>query len=1310
MRQENLLQEIEILRSQVAELQDVRARLAFMEQAFHEVREQFGLFHENALFVRQALDEEGRILELSPTLPAALGYALEEVVGRRLEDFLTPACREQFRKIFPTIKSSTDLHRMELDMVGSDGAVISTVSYGLGDRDPQDRYKLTIRTLLENRELHEKPQEVEESENRLAVALDGAGLGIWDWDLVTGDAYWTEKTHELLGYEAGEFETNIKNWKKLVHPEDWPNVSKNLNLHIEGKAHLFRAEYRIVNKEGQWQWVQARGKVFMSDADGKPVRMTGVLTDITDRNKAEEERRRLNRALRTLTLCNQALVRAQDDTTLIEDICRILVEHGGYGAAWIGFVEPDDCNAVRLVAQAGLNEESLNVVPIDRPDPERGPGLTGSVIHTGRPIISRNISCDPDPWPAALLAHGYSSSAALPLNRDDRVLGVLTLYATETDAFDREEVKMLSELADDIAYGVDALRAHAERELAESVRRAMDRRLFDIIEFLPDATFVIDQKKRIIAWNKACEEITGVPKQAMLGKGDYAYADAFFGERRPILIDLLDLPAPDLEATYKFVNRKGRLIFAESYIQRLRDGQGAHLWGVAAPLFDQNGRRTGAIEVVRDVTEYKHVEQALRESELKHRTLFDTAGEAILLMRRDRCIELNSRTPAVFGCSRDEILDAPFHEFSPPTQPDGRRSKDKALEKIDLALNQGPQNFEWEHRRRDGTRFMAEVSLNRIDLDGETLVQAIVRDITDRKKAEERLLESERKYRELVENANSIILRWTRDGKITFLNEFGQQFFGYTAEEIIGRHVIGTIVPETDSDGRELAPLMDRIQADPKGFEKNVNENMLRSGERVMITWTNKIVPDEQGGVAEILSIGMDISELERAKEEIQERNTELRSINRIVSALTGFTDLKTVLENVLDEALDLVELDGGAICLTGPDETLRYTVDRSFSESTILDPSANNVKVGGGLCGDCTGATAPLILGNRSKVLERASRESIQAESINFHIALPLNTADKCVGVLCLFSRSDKTPSEQRLELIETVTGQIALAIVNAQLYEASQRHAVELEQTVAERTRELADAKERAEAADQLKSAFLANMSHELRTPLNSIIGFTGIILQGLAGPLTAEQTKQLEMVRSSSRHLLELINDVLDISKIEAGQLEVACDRFDLRETINKIADVVRPLAEKKGLTLRSQIAPGIGEAVGDQRRVEQILLNLLNNAIKFTDNGEIALEAEPLPDMNSPTEISERTQARISVSDTGIGIKPEDLALLFQPFKQIDSGTERNYEGTGLGLAICRRLADLMGGHVNAVSTRKKGSVFTFTFPLQGSGSS
>ena len=259
-------------------------------------------------------------------------------------------------------------------------------------------------------------------------------------------------------------------------------------------------------------------------------------------------------------------------------------------------------------------------------------------------------------------------------------------------------------------------------------------------------------------------------------------------------------------------------------------------------------------------------------------------------------------------------------------------------------------------------------------------------------------------------------------------------------------------------------------------------------------------------------------------------------------------------------------------------------------------------------------------------------------------------------------------------------------------------------LEHKVAERTGELEVALVRAEAADRLKSAFLATMSHELRTPLNSIIGFTGILAQGLAGPLNEEQAKQLGMVRGSARHLLALINDVLDISKIEAGQLDVRADPFDLPELLKSATASVLPLADKKGLTLTASVSPMLGEMVSDRRRVEQILLNLLNNAIKFTETGGATLTADRIDGYQPVSGGAPCSAVRLRVRDSGIGIAAGDLSGLFQPFRQIDTGLSRQHEGTGLGLAICRRLASLLGGEISAASEPGRGSVFTVVLPL------
>lgn len=641
-----------------------------------------------------------------------------------------------------------------------------------------------------------------------------------------------------------------------------------------------------------------------------------------------------------------------------------------------------------------------------------------------------------------------------------------------------------------------------------------------------------------------------------------------------------------------------------------------------------------------------------------------------------------------------------------------------------------------------------------VTFEGKPCLVGVGIDISARREAENKLAESEQKYRELVQYANSIILRWNAEGKITFLNEFGQKFFGYAEDEIIGRHVLGTIVPTTETSGRDLGQLMDEICAAPEAYEQNINENVRSNGERVWIAWTNRIIRDERGHLIEIMSVGTDVTARRRA--EAARLEAELRFHTLFEQTPVGVVVADAVTGSIIEANRQAARQLGYArqeLCaLTihdidahGPrhdaEHLIRYGNDQYETQHRTKGGTIRDVLVSAQLL-ELNGhpfAHSVFLDITERKHAEAKLRESeahlLEAQRIakigSWEVDLgneQVKWSDQIFDIFGL-SRAERIDAPQnhleyvhpedldrlRLARAAAFRGETVLDLqYRIVLEDGSEKIVHELARlrrdlhgvpvalsgtlhdvTDRERVAAEEEKRHRAEAADRIKSAFLATMSHELRTPLNSIIGFTGIMLQGLAGPINDEQNKQLDMVRRSARHLLALVNDVLDISKIEAGQVEVAQAAFNASASIEKVIALVRSHAEAKHLGLMVRVEPTLGTIVSDERRFEQILLNLMNNAIKFTDTGRVGLDAGTVTDDPSVLEIR--------VSDTGIGIRPEDLPTLFQPFRQIDSGLSRKHEGTGLGLAICRRLATLLGGDIHVESTWGEGCTFTLTLP-------
>jgi len=290
--------------------------------------------------------------------------------------------------------------------------------------------------------------------------------------------------------------------------------------------------------------------------------------------------------------------------------------------------------------------------------------------------------------------------------------------------------------------------------------------------------------------------------------------------------------------------------------------------------------------------------------------------------------------------------------------------------------------------------------------------------------------------------------------------------------------------------------------------------------------------------------------------------------------------------------------------------------------------------------------------------------------------LAVPLIAEDQLVGALIVMRKRAGTFAAEEVALLQTFATQSALAIQNARLF------------------REIADKSRQLEVASQHKSEFLANMSHELRTPLNAIIGFSEVLTDRMFGELNEKQEEYLKDIYASGTHLLSLINDILDLSKIEAGRMELELTDFDIPTALDNAIVLVRERAARHGISLHKSIDERLGQIQADERKVRQVVLNLLSNAIKFTpEGGRIEVLAAP-----------KDGAVEVSVSDTGVGIAPEDQETVFEEFRQVGTAAKK-VEGTGLGLTLCRKFVELHGGRIWVKSEVGVGSTFTFSLPLR-----
>jgi signal transduction histidine kinase len=419
--------------------------------------------------------------------------------------------------------------------------------------------------------------------------------------------------------------------------------------------------------------------------------------------------------------------------------------------------------------------------------------------------------------------------------------------------------------------------------------------------------------------------------------------------------------------------------------------------------------------------------------------------------------------------------------------------------------------------------------------------------------------------------------------------------------------------------------------------------------------------------------------ELEARTSELARSVGELKALGEVGQAVSSTLELETVLTRIASHAVHLSGADGGAIYEyeeSTQEFHLRgsHQIEKGLVEALHSSP----IQLGSGAVGQAATTRAPVevtdILDEQQYAATRF-RPLLRELGYRSLLAVPLLRDDRIMGGLTIYRRTTGSFSTEVVHLLQTFATQSVLAIQNARLF------------------REIEDKSRQIEAANRHKSEFLANMSHELRTPLNAIIGFSEVLQERLFGELNEKQAEYTDDILSSGRHLLSLINEILDLSKVEAGRMELEVTTFDLPLAIDNARTFVRERATKHGINLEVSVDERLGDYVGDERKIKQILLNLLSNAVKFTpEGGRIGINARKAD-----------SSVEISVSDTGIGISPEDQAKIFEEFRQVGTDYAHKTEGTGLGLTLAKKFVELHGGKIWVESELGKGSTFTFTLP-------
>jgi PAS domain S-box-containing protein len=842
-----------------------------------------------------------------------------------------------------------------------------------------------------------------------------------------------------------------------------------------------------------------------------------------------------------------------------------------------------------------------------------------------------------------------------------------------------------------------------------------------LIEANVDALMTTDPLGFITDVNQQMASLTGHTREELLGS--------------PVKIHFTD--PHRAEDGIRLVVQSGKVTNYE-LTARAKDGRETMVSYNAVTFNNAEGKLQGVFAAARDITEQNKLEQQLREQQAYNRGLIESSVDGLITVDPAGTIsDVNDRMCQMTGYVRADLIGSPFDDYFT----DQERSRDGVRETFEKGVvTEYALTLVSRSRRQLQVSFNASVFK---DQSGEVRgIFASARDITDRVRLEEQLREQQTYLRGLIESSVDGLVTVDPDGFITDVNEQMCRMSGYTREELIGS-AFKPYFTDTERAGVGVQ----------RTFAEGVVTNYelvlrTRHGRKATVSFNASVFRGGEGRVQGIFASARDISEQARLQTELAEQQAYNRSlIEASADALFAIapdgviTDVNEEATRVTGYSRKHLVNSRFAEYFTEPEragEGVRQTLaeGRVIGYELVLITRYGRrlpVSFNAGMFTDASGKSAGILAGARDSTSQKELEVQLRSQQFYTRSLIESNidalmttdpvgiitdvnqqmesltgcTRDELIGTAFKNYFTDAQRAEDGIRLVlrenkvtnyeltaRGKTGHETVVSYNAATFydrDGTLEGVFAAARDVTERKR----FEQSLQEASRMKSEFLANMSHELRTPLNGIIGFAEFLADEKPGKLNPKQADYLNDILNSGRHLLQLINDVLDLAKVEAGKMELTPEIFSLAKAIDEVCAVAKPLASKKQISLAVRVAPELSTVTLDPQKFKQVLYNLVSNAIKFTDDaGRVEVMAT----------VYDQHRFKLAVSDNGIGIQTEDLTRLFHEFEQLESGASRRYEGTGLGLALTRKIVELQTGTISVESEVGKGSTFAVVLPL------